>query len=129
MPFIKRLGFYLFGASIGVLFLVFFFRKKTADTGVYFCYFPNCRTLKDIRSKPMYYSDDVSTQLLNKQLDSADVVDLLTNGDVNFGLSDTKSTPCKTYIVEGLVKDKEVVATVTNCRKKVTLERFVPNTN
>ncbi|CAN0599853.1 unnamed protein product, partial [Ectocarpus sp. 12 AP-2014] len=89
----------------------------------------NCRTLKDIRSKPMYYSDDVSTQLLNKQLDSADIVDLLTNGDVDFGLSDTKSTPCKTYIIEGLIKNKEMVATVTNCSKKATLERIVPSTN
>ncbi len=129
MPFIKRLGFYLVGVSIGIVFLTFFFKKKTEDTGVYFCYFPNCRTLKDIRSKPMYYSDDVSTQLLNRQLDSADIVNLLTHGDVDFGLSDTKSAPCKTYIIEGIIKDKEMVATVRNCSKKVTLERIVPNTN
>ncbi|MFT6369089.1 MAG: hypothetical protein ACJAWH_000164 [Maribacter sp.] len=127
MPFIKRLGFYLFGISIGILFLAFFFKKKTQDTGVYFCYFPNCRTLKDIRSKPMYYSDEVSTQLLNKQLDSTDIVSLLTHGDVDFGSSETKSTPCKTYIIEGIIKDEEMVATVRNCRKKVTLERIVVN--
>jgi hypothetical protein len=129
MPFIKRLGFYLFGISIGIIFLAFFFKKKTEDTGVYFCYFPNCRTLKDIRSKPMYYSDEVSTQLLNKQIDSTDIVSLLTRGDVNFGNSDTKSVPCKTYLVEGIVNNKEVIATVKNCRKKATIQSIVPASN
>lgn len=128
MPFIKRLGFYLFGVSIGVLFLAFFFKKKTEDTGVYFCYFPNCRTLKDIRSKPMQYSDAVKEQLQNKELDTTDIVGLLTNGDVDFGRSKTKTTPCKTYIVEGVVNDMEMIATVRNCNKKAILESIVPNT-
>ncbi len=129
MPFIKRLGFYLFGVSIGVLFLMFFFKKKTEDTGVYFCYFPNCRTLKDIRNKPMQYSDAVAAQLVEKTIDTVDIVDLLTNGDVDFGLSETKSAPCKTYIIQGTVKGKEMVATVRNCAKKAILESIVPNTN
>jgi len=125
MPFIKRLGYFLFGLSIGVLFLAFFFKKKTADTGVYFCYFPNCRTLKDIRSKPMQFSDAVSEQLQSKQLDTADIRSLFTDGDVDFGSSDTKSSPCKTYIVEGFIKDQKVLATVRNCRKDALLESIV----
>lgn len=129
MPFIKRLGFYLFGVSLGILFLAFFFKKKTEDTGAYFCYFPNCRTLKDIRSKPMYYSDAVTEQLRSKALDTTDIVGLLTQGDVDFGRSDTKSNPCKTYIVEGTIKEVEVIATVRNCIKKATLESIVPNTD
>ncbi len=100
MPFIKRLGFYLFGVSIGVLFLAFFFKKKTEDTGVYFCYFPNCRTLKDIRSKPMQYSDAVEEQLRKKELDTLDIVDLLTNGDVDFGRSETKSALVKPILLK-----------------------------
>lgn len=122
MAFIKRLGFYLVGVSIGIVFLTFFFKKKTEDTGVYFCYFPNCRTLKDIRSKPIHYSDVISQQLLQKQLDTADIVSLLTNGDVDFGNSNTKSVPCKTYLIEGLLNNKEVIATVENCKEKATLQ-------
>ena len=129
MPFIKRLGFYLFGVSIGVLFLAFFLKKKTEDTGVYFCYFPNCRTLKDIRSKPMQYSDAVKEQLKNKELDTTEIVGLLTNGDVDFGRSETKTAPCKTYIVEGVVNDVDMIATVRNCNKKAILESIVPNKN
>ena len=129
MPFIKRLGFYLFGVSIGVLFLAFFLKKKTEDTGVYFCYFPNCRTLKDIRSKPMQYSDVVKEQLKNKELDTTEIVGLLTNGNVDFGRSETKTAPCKTYIVEGVVNDVDMIATVRNCNKKAILESIVPNKN
>lgn len=129
MAFLKRLGFYLIGVSIGVVFLTFFFKKKTEDTGVYFCYFPNCRTLKDIRSKSMHYSDVIRYQLLEKQLDTADIVSLLTNGEVDFGASDTKSVPCKTYIIEGQLHNKEVIATVENCQKKATLQSIVPASN
>lgn len=125
MAFLKRLGFYLVGVSIGIVFLTFIFKKKTENTGVYFCYFPNCRTLKDIRSKPIHYSDVISKQLLEKQLDTADIVSLLTNGDVDFGNSNTESVPCKTYLIEGILNDKEVIATVENCRKKATLQGIV----
>lgn len=116
----------MFGLSIGILFLTFFFKKKTADTGAYFCYFPNCRTLKDIRSKSIKYSDAVSRQMENKTLDTTDIRKLFTDGNVDFGSSDTKSVPCKTYIVEGFIRDKEVVATVRNCKKEAILESIVP---
>ncbi len=125
MPFIKRLGYFLLGLSIGILFLTFFFKKKTEDTGVYFCYFPNCRTLKDIRSKPIKYSDAVSQQMADNILDTTDIRKLFTDGDVDFGSSDTKSVPCKTYVVEGIIRDKEVVATIRNCRKEAILESIV----
>lgn len=129
MAFIKRLGYYLVGVSIGIVFLTFFFKKKTEDTGVYFCYFPNCRTLKDIRSKPIHYADAISQQFNEKQLDTVDIVRLLTDGEVDFGASDTKSVPCKTYIIEGMLKDKEVIATIENCQKKAILQSIVPISN
>jgi len=56
MGFIKRLGWYLLGLSVGLIFLVFFLKKKSDETGVSFCYLPNCRVLKDIRSKPLFSS-------------------------------------------------------------------------
>lgn len=124
MDFLKRLGFYLVGMSIGIVFLTMFLKKKSEETGVYFCYLPNCRTLKDIRSKPMYYSDDVKEQLVQYQLDSLDVTYILTEGDVDFGKSDTKSVPCKTYIVASELKDKEWTFTVKNCTNKATIQQI-----
>lgn len=126
MAFLKRLGFYLFGLSVGLVFLSMFLKKKSEETGVSFCYLPNCRTLKDIRSKPLYYSDNVSEQLANKEIDSLDISYLLNEGDVDFSKSDTKSVPCKTYIIEGPIKEKEVRVVVKNCSNKAMVESITP---
>ncbi len=122
MSFIKRLGFYLGGFSIGIIFLAYFLRKKSDETGVSFCYFPNCRTLKDIRSKPLYYSDNVQRQLANSELDSLDIIFVLNEGNVDFSESDTKSNPCKTYLIQGNQKDQKLAAWVKNCPDKASIE-------
>ncbi|WP_298506528.1 DUF4258 domain-containing protein [uncultured Maribacter sp.] len=121
MAFVKRLGYFLFGLSIGIVFLTFFFKKKTAETGVSFCYLPNCRVLKDIRSKQLHYSDDINQMLLNKELDTTDIIFLLKEGDVDFSKSDTKSNPCKTYLIEGELHGKEAFLTVKNCNSKAQI--------
>ena len=118
MDFLKRLGYFLVGMSIGIVFLTFFLKKKSEETGVYFCYLPNCRTLKDIRSKSMYYSEEAQQKLQELQLDSTAVTYILTEGDVDFGNSDTKSVPCKTYVIESDYKEQDYIFTVKNCREK-----------
>jgi hypothetical protein len=123
--FIKRLGFYLVGLSIGIVFLTLFLKKKSEETGAEFCYFPNCRTLKDIRSKPISYSGEIDRMLAKGQMDSLDIARFLNDGDVDFGRSDTESEPCKTYFIEALVQEKEAVLKVRNCREKVVLEEIV----
>ena len=124
MAFLKRLGFFLVGLSIGIVFLTMFLKKKSDETGVSFCYFPNCRTLKDIRSKPLYYSDEIKKMIQEQQLDSIDISNFLTNGEVNFGNSDSKSKLCKTYLVEGSIKGKEAVLTIRNCIEKALVEKI-----
>jgi len=128
MAFIKRLGWYLVGLSIGIVFLTFFLKKKSEETGAEFCYFPNCRVLKDLRSKPLSYSDEIKVLFANKTLDSTAIAYFLKDGDIDFKNSDTKSTPCKTYKIEGYLKEKEAVLTVTNCNSKVVVEKLnIPN--
>jgi len=123
MGFLKRLGFYLFGLAIGLVFLAIFFKKKTEETGVSFCYFPNCRTLKDIRSKPLSYSDDVRELMNGNQLDSVKIAYFLREGNVDFKKSDTKSSPCKTYIIEVEFDEKPAVMTVQNCLDNALIEK------
>ena len=127
MDFLKRLGFYLVGLSIGIVFLTIFLKKKSEQTGTEFCYFPNCRTLKDIRSKPVTYSDNISKLLAEKRLDTLDIKRILTEGEVDFGRSDTKSVACKTYFVVGTLKEKETTLKVKNCQQRVILEGIVEN--
>ncbi|SHF07465.1 hypothetical protein SAMN03080594_102518 [Arenibacter palladensis] len=122
MAFLKRLGFFLFGLSIGLVFLTIFLKKKSQETGTEFCYFPNCRTLKDIRTKQISYSDAIVQLIQQKELDSTDINGFLYNGDVDFGKSETKTKPCKTYFIEGMVKEKTAILKVKNCSEKAIIE-------
>ncbi|ASO07663.1 hypothetical protein [Arenibacter algicola] len=122
MAFIKRLGFFLFGLSIGLVFLTIFLKKKSQETGTEFCYFPNCRTLKDIRAKQISYSDAIGQLIQQQELDSTDINGFLYNGEVDFGKSETKTKPCKTYYIEGMVKDKAAILKVKNCSEKAVIE-------
>ncbi len=119
--FIKRLGYFMVGLSIGIIFLAFFLKKKSDETGVSFCYFPNCRVLKDIRSKSIYYSDEISEMLKNESIDTLTIHSFLKTGDVNFGASEAQTKPCKTYIIEKEIKDKLLSLKVKNCPEKVTI--------
>lgn len=119
------MGFYLIGFSVGVFFLAIFFKKKSEETGVYFCYFPNCRTLKDIRSKPLSYSEEIRTRLKSKDFDSITINNLLLDGDVDFSISNTRSTPCKTYYIRGMVQEKNAVLAVRNCENEAIVESIV----
>lgn len=125
MAFLKRLGFYLIGLAIGLVFLTIFLKKKSEETGVEFCYFPNCRTLKDIRSKPLSYSDEVQKLIDHQQLDSLSIADFLREGEVDFKNSDTESTPCRTYVIDGVIKNEPSRMTVRNCPDSAIIEHVV----
>ena len=60
MSFLKRLYFFLFGLSIGIIILIFITNKK--DTR--FNYLPNKRVLNDIHKKTLVFKD--STDLITK---------------------------------------------------------------
>ena len=122
MPLLKRFGLFFIGLSMGLVFLTFFYKNKTRGTEAGFCYLPNCRVLKNIRSKPVTYSDRVNQLLENKKLDSVDIRYFLYQGDVDFDKSDTESEPCKTYLIEGLVGEKKAVAQIKNCEDKAVIE-------
>jgi hypothetical protein len=52
MKFKHRLGFFLGGFSIGLVFLAFFLKQKKTK----FAYGPNDRVLKNINDKPIQFS-------------------------------------------------------------------------
>lgn len=121
MPFIKRLGFFLVGLSIGLVFLAYFLKKKAEGTGTEFCYFPNCRVLKELRSKPQGFSDDIRKLMAAGELDSLAIAGFLTQGDVDFGRSTTDAKPCRVYFIEGNFKEKQAVLEVQNCSDSIVI--------
>lgn len=124
MAFLKRLGFYLIGFSIGLIFLFFFLKKKSDETGASFCYLPNCRVLKELRSKPFTYSQQIDQMIYEKTLDSLTINYFLNDGDVNFKKSDTKNKSCKTYLIEGNVEEQLMVLTVKSCDSTTVIEKL-----
>jgi hypothetical protein len=114
--FFKRLGWYLIGFSIGLVFLVFFLKKKSGEGGFEICYFPNCRVLKDIRSKPISYSGDLE-ETFSK--DSVLWYSFFKEGNIDFGASDTKTKPCKTYLIRN--EDNKSIS-LKNCADEVIVE-------
>ncbi|MDF0717238.1 DUF4258 domain-containing protein [Muricauda sp. 334s03] len=120
MAFLKRLGWYLVGLSIGLIFLVFILKKKSGEEGIDFCYLPNCRVLKDMRSKPLTFSQS----LLEQYRDTLMIQSFLEDGDVDFGKSDTTSEPCKTYFISHEYKGEALELEAKNCEEGVTVEKI-----
>ncbi|MBO0329975.1 DUF4258 domain-containing protein [[Muricauda] lutisoli] len=118
MAFLKRLGWYLVGLSIGLIFLVFFLKKKSGEEGLDFCYFPNCRVLKDMRSKTLVFSEALPEQYRDTLMVNA----FLNDGDVDFGKSDTKSEPCKTYFISHEYNGEALELKAKNCEEEVVIE-------
>ena len=128
MKFYQRLAFFLFGLLIGVIFLIYFLGAKAESRGVTFCYLPNCRVLKDIRSKPFHYSEDATKVMQEKWVDTTDIHNTLTYGDVDFSKSNVKVGAGKLYIVEGKTKDQTpIFLEVINYEKKVVLQAISKN--
>jgi hypothetical protein len=93
-----------------LIFLAIFLKKKTDETDTEFCYLPNCRVLKELRSKPLRIDTG-----LGKIPDSLLIQFLLKEGEVDFGLSDTRADPCKIYRISGSTGEKDLNITIENC--------------
>ena len=100
MSFLKRLYFFLFGLSIGIIILIFIMNKK--DTR--FNYSPNKRVLNDIYKKNWVFKNDKNS--ISKEIFFLDF-------DVNFSKSNTKIDSCKVYYIESETKSFNV----KNCEK------------
>ena len=125
MKFQFRLAYYIFGLFLGGVFVMWFLKAKATDRGVEFCYLPNCRVLKDLRSKSLTI-DSLAQQALNeKWVTLEDVRKSLTYGDVDFGKSNKSYRKGKIYIIEGkTTKNEDITITMVNYSQKVLLEKI-----
>ena len=83
-----------------------------------FCYMPNCRVLKDIRSKQFTFDGKEGIQY--KDLDSL-TQEILKTGNVDFKRSETKTKPCKTYYIEDS-ENELIVVKIKNCPDTAIIE-------
>ena len=122
MAFMKRLGYYLLGLSIGLIFLAFFLKKKSEETGTSFCYFPNCRVLKELRSKPYDLRE-----YQGRFLDSTLIRSFLTEGSVRFKESDARAEPCPLYVIDHEYEGQSARMRLANCADTVRITDFSLN--
>lgn len=126
MKFYVRFAYYLSGFAIGMLFLFMFLNGKDTSCS----YFPNARVLKDLRSKPFYYSDEAKVVISSKLVDTADIRKTLTYGNVDFDKSNIKVKGGKIYVIEGQNKNKQLFdLIIINNQSKALLKDIVFKTS
>ncbi len=118
MKLVHRIGYYLGGFSLGLIILAFFLNGKKASCS----YGPEARVLKNINLKKVDYTNNTAAFIAENNIDTTAINYILYKGDVKFSKSDTKSKPCKTYHIEGLLNDREAVLLVENCKETATLK-------
>lgn len=117
MKFSQRLAYYLLGLLIGGTIVLYFMDAK----GTQFCYLPNRRVLKDLRSKPLTLTAEAEQALTTFSME--DVKKCLTYGDVNFDKSNLPENNGKLYVIEGKDKnDKAITVEMINYSDKVVLK-------
>ncbi len=119
MNLTKRFFYYFGGFAIGLVLLYFFIGGAGASCE--YDYGPNARTLKNIRTKKRIISEKSMNVLVENQLDSLAITQLLNNGDVLFSQSNTKLDSCKIYIIEGVVSKKNLRISIENCINRATV--------
>ena len=125
MKFQFRLAYYIFGLFLGGVFVMWYLKAKATDRGVEFCYLPNCRVLKDLRSKSLEIDSLAQHALNEKWVTLEDVRKSLTYGDVDFGKSNKSYRKGKIYIIEGkTTKNEDITITMVNYSQKVLLEKI-----
>ncbi len=117
MKFSQRLAYYLLGLLIGGIIVLYFMDAK----GTQFCYLPNCRVLKDLRSKPLTLTPEAEKALTIFSME--DVKKCLTYGDVDFNKSNLPEKNGKLYVIEGKDEnDKAITVEMINYSDKVVLK-------
>ncbi|KLT70411.1 DUF4258 domain-containing protein [Flavobacterium sp. ABG] len=121
MKFVHRFAYYLIGLIMGCFFVALVFSGKDTRCN----YFPNARVLNSLRTKPFQYSEKAIQTLNEKWVDTADVKNTLTFGDVDFDQSNVPFKKGKLYVIEGkTAKNQEIVLKVINYENKVILEEI-----
>jgi len=112
---LRRFGFYFGGLAIGLVMFAFFVKGRGVKCE--FDYLPNARTLKNIRIKERRFSPEIRQLIDNKEIDTTEISNILKDGDVDFSRSKAKvdADTCKVYIIEGMLKNREIELTVHNC--------------
>lgn len=120
---LKRIGYFLIGVSISSVGVYFFWQKKNAT----FDYGMDARTLKTIRIKERFFSDDAQRVMQESKIDTIKISTILYNGDVDFSQSKPRQKPCAEYYITGKRELENVSLYVSRCDSTATIEKIIIN--
>ena len=124
MKFYQRFAYYLIGLVIGCFFVAAVLSGKDTRCN----YFPNARVLNELRNKPFQYDIEASRRLSEDWVDTIDIKNTLTYGDVDFDKSNMKEEGGKLYIIYGkTTKNMEITLEVINYPEKAVLRNIIKN--
>ena len=110
MKLLYRLGFYLMGFSIGLIFLMIILKGKKTSCN----YGPNDRVTSNLSKKIWKKQNNtIST------FDSIAFKLFLNKANVDFGKSEIQKDSCKIYFMNGYWREKPISLTVENCENTV----------
>lgn len=117
MKLAYRLAYFSGGFIIGILLLIFILRGKKTSCA----YFPEARTLKNIRLKDREFSEKSLMFFRENNLDTSVVSTLLHDGDVLFKESITERDSCNEYVIKGKIDTRNLKLRIENCEKVATV--------
>lgn len=115
-----RIAYYIFGLTLGFFLVAFIFNKRGQD----FCYLPNCRVLKDFKTKGLTISKEAQAKIDEKWITMQDLQNSLENGNVDFSKSN-KPNPGggKIYVIETITaKNEPVILEIVNHSDRAILK-------
>jgi len=122
MTFRYRFAYYLIGFIMGMFVVAMVFMGKDTRCN----YFPNARVLNDLRNKPFNYSDKAKEILAQRWVDTTDIKNTLTYGDVDFDKSNIVVEKGKLYTIEGkTTKNQLIILEVVNYPDKAVLRDII----
>lgn len=118
---IKRIGYYLVGVSIGSIAVAFIWKNKNAS----FDYGMDARTLKTIRIKERFFSEEATKVMQNSNIDTTKISTILNNADVDFKKGKPRQKPCAEYFITGKGDLKNISLYVSRCDSTATIEKII----
>jgi len=117
MSMTKRVWLFVFGAILGSIIMYFFVMK---DRNIYVG--PESIILTKIKEGNAQISKHAKCKMECLGISTADIKELVDNGDVDFSASDVHGKPCKSYIINNEVEAaKAVQATFQFCDTMIVL--------
>jgi len=117
MKILYRLGYYLAGFSVGLIFLAFILNGKKTSCN----YGPSARVKDNILQKQLQLSP--SLVALHPMLADSLLRLYINSGTVDFSKSNTKLDSCRSYFIK-LKDEKEAFIEIENCEKRATVVKL-----